>query len=896
MSGFLFIDFETVWDTKAKYGLKDLSVVEYVRDPRFKVFGMGLALNDESPRWVSGLSQTEIMFTGNWKDVIVVGHNIKFDGFILREKYGIHPKAWIDTKGMSRAVLGKTVKNHSLATLAKHFGLEAKGTMKTDGLTSLTTEQEEELAEYCRHDVFLCREIYKRLAPQFPEGQYASMSQTIDMFVNPKLVLNVPLLEKTAKEEALRRETIFKEIGIEKSEFASNKKFPALLLKYGYEVPTKPSPKKKDEKGEPLQIPALALGDIGFIELMENGNEELKKLCEARVAAKSTLLETRSIKLASIGRTGRWPFDVEFSGANQTHRFSGGSGAGGNPQNFTRDSALREAVETPKGYSLVVGDFSNIEMRLVAYLSKDPGLISGIERGIDLYCDFASTFFGRKITKEDDSARRFGKCLAEGTLVLCEAGWTRIEQITENDRIWDGEEWVTHQGLIDNGLKEVTVLNGLWLTPDHRILCGTEWKEAQSVERDENLHYLALAKGSEKLPLQAIVKVPGTESSRYSGYVTAEAPNGMLMSRTLKEDEQLAVMSVPKNRRKLLKNCTGVMPTYFQTMAIEPGFLIGFLRRLVDATIRKIWPTNITEAEESPSMKIGVQINGPFSDMFRRFRIGMCRNLRWIGRMLTEGMNPEISDLFPNTITYVTNDKSKPSKMKLCVYDLLSAGPRNRFTVLTAKGPLIVHNCAILGLGYNMGPNKFARTVKIQTGQTVSEEDAWKAVSLYRNKYTRVPALWERLDTDIKFMVDKLLIGKNTGLPVHLGYGSIWLPSGLKMLYPNLRQQLGKRNKPEWVYDVYDKGVLGTRTLYGGKVLENICQALAGELCKTAMLKMGKYVVGAVHDEVILVVPEEEAENAADKLYQIMTTPPSWLHDIKLEAEVGYGKNWLVAK
>lgn len=614
MSELLFIDYETVWDTKAKYGLKDLSVVEYIRDPRFKVFGIGLALNDESPRWVSGFSQTEVMFTGNWKDVIVVGHNIKFDGFILREKYGINPKAWIDTKGLSRAVLGKIVKNHSLATLAEHFGLEAKGTMKTDGLTSLTTEQEEELAEYCRHDVFLCREIYKRLAPQFPEGQYASMNQTIDMFVSPKLVLNVPLLEKTAKEEALRRETIFKEIGIEKSEFASNKKFPALLLKYGYEVPTKPSPKKKDEKGEPLQIPALALGDIGFIELMENGNEELKKLCEARVAAKSTLLETRSIKLASIGRTGRWPFDVEFSGANQTHRFSGGSGAGGNPQNFTRDSALREAVETPKGYSLVVGDFSNIEMRLVAYLSKDPGLISGIEKGIDLYCDFASTFFGRKITKEDDSARRFGKC-------------------------------------------------------------------------------------------------------------------------------------------------------------------------------------------------------------------------------------------------------------------------------------------AILGLGYNMGPNKFARTVKIQTGQTVSEEDAWKAVSLYRNKYTRVPTLWDRLEKDILRLTstyNSYRYGNELGISFHKE--AVELPSGLRMRYPNLRQQIGKRNKPEWIYDVYDKGVLGTRTLYGGKVLENICQALAGELCKTAMLKMGKYVVGAVHDEVILVVPEEEAENAADKLYQVMITPPAWLPDIKLEAEVGIGKNWGEAK
>ena len=143
------------------------------------------------------------------------------------------------------------------------------------------------------------------------------------------------------------------------------------------------SPKKKDASGYPLQIPALALGDTGFLEMLEGENEELKALCEARVAAKSTLLETRATKLAVVGRTGLWPFDIRFSGADQTHRFSGGSGAGGNPQNFTRGSALRAAVTVPYGYELVVGDFAQIEFRLVAYLSRDPGLLALIKNGTD---------------------------------------------------------------------------------------------------------------------------------------------------------------------------------------------------------------------------------------------------------------------------------------------------------------------------------------------------------------------------------------------------------------------------------------------------------------------------------------------------------------------------------
>ena len=125
--------------------------------------------------------------------------------------------------------------------------------------------------------------------------------------------------------------------------------------------------------------------------------KDSKTLCvRPALRLSPTLLETRSAKLAAIGATGRFPVDVEFSGADQTHRYSGGNGSGGNFQNFTRGSALRDAVEAPKGHSLVVGDFSNVELRVVAYLTKDPGLIQAIEQGTDLYCDFASVFYGRK--------------------------------------------------------------------------------------------------------------------------------------------------------------------------------------------------------------------------------------------------------------------------------------------------------------------------------------------------------------------------------------------------------------------------------------------------------------------------------------------------------------------
>lgn len=603
----LYIDFETFWDTKNHYGLKQLSMVEYIRDPKFKAFGMGAAVNDGKITWVTGRDIwaycTAIGKEIGWPNIALVCHNTKFDGMILREIYECVPGQFIDTKGMSRGVLGKSVKNHSLGTIAEHFGMQPKGTMKTDGVKELTPAQEAELAEYCLHDVELCRQIYKKLEKEFPVSQYEVMHRTVGMFITPRTVLNVPLLEKTNEEEIKRRANIFKEIGIEKSEFSSNTKFPALLKSKGYEVPYKTSPRTGKE------IPALALGDTEFISLMENGNDELKALCEARIAAKSNLLETRSAKLAAIGRTGSWPFDVEFSGADQTHRFSGGSGAGGNPQNFTRDSALREAVEAPQGYELVVGDFDKVECRMVAYLSRDPGLIAAIEG--DAYSAFASNYYGRKITKADKAERRFGKE-------------------------------------------------------------------------------------------------------------------------------------------------------------------------------------------------------------------------------------------------------------------------------------------AILGLGYGMGWRKFKDRVKLKTGQNIDEDAAKRGVNLYREMYNKVPALWDFLND----MIPNIATGKSAiwPLPGKIGYQYVELPSGLKMRYPNLRPEKGQRGNIEWVYDVWKKGHLEKAKLYGGKLLENISQALAGELCKEAMLKFGSNITGLVHDEIHVICKKGLGLQTKMALQRAMTVSPKWFPELKLKCEVGVGPNWAKAK
>jgi hypothetical protein len=235
----------------------------------------------------------------------------------------------------------------------------------------------------------------------------------------------------------------------------------------------------------------------------------------------------------------------------------------------------------------------------------------------------------------------------------------------------------------------------------------------------------------------------------------------------------------------------------------------------------------------------------------------------------------------------------KTSKQKLRVYDLLSAGPRNRFTVLTAMGPVIVHNCSILGLGYNMGAKKFKLTVKTQTGMDISEEESWKTVDLYRSTYFNVPKLWAQAHALLPLIATGR-IGCVWFAPfIKVRKGCLVLPSGLEIKYPNLRQ-VGD----EWVYDTYKKVYEAEATkLYGGKIIENICQGLAGELTKLAIERseaVGLHPVGQVHDEILCV--DLDPDFAVYKLKQCMEQPPAWMPTLRLKSEVAYGKTWNAAK
>jgi DNA polymerase bacteriophage-type len=358
------IDFETRW-SKKDYTLSKLTTEEYIRDERFKAFGLCAHEygSDEPIRWISGSDLPEFFSGIDWGRTAVLAHNAQFDISICEWVYDIHPAFIFDTLSMARALRGVEVGN-SLAKLAYDFGLPAKGTAvhSTDGVHELHPALEGELAEYCKHDVFLCEEIFKRLSVSYPSKELRLIDMTLKMYTRPVLVLDPNMLTDAILEEKEKRDELLQRLGVEETSLASNPKFATLLEALGVAVPTKTS------KTTGKQTLALAKNDAMFQALLNGEREDVALLCEARLRVKSTTERTRAQRFLDISQRGSLPVPLSYYGA-ATGRWTAAKGSAINMQNLKRGSFLRKAVMAPEGNSLVVGDLSQIEPRVLAWLS-----------------------------------------------------------------------------------------------------------------------------------------------------------------------------------------------------------------------------------------------------------------------------------------------------------------------------------------------------------------------------------------------------------------------------------------------------------------------------------------------------------------------------------------------
>jgi len=838
----LLLDFETRYATKPQdwcplgddlqrtaYTLSKMTNEEYVRAKCFKAFGASMrwfAKDAPVTQWYSHAELARVFSTIDWNTTGVVAHNAQFDVSVLSWRYGIQPAFIFDTLSMARALRGVKGKN-SLAAIAEDFGLPAKGgaIALSDGVQDLEDVPglERKLAEYCNHDVALLEEVFKRfllgcansedllLAEWdfdaaydqrnwwFPKKELRLIDMTLRMYTRPLLELDQDMLTDALEEEREAREGLLSRMGVTDGDLASNDRFAEILRSLGVEPPTK---KKRPTAKTPNPVGfnyAFAKNDAMFQALLNGDDENVSLLCEARLKVKSTTERTRAQRFLDISARGPLPVPLSYFGAG-TGRWTAAKGSAINMQNLKRGSFLRRAIMAPKGYKLVVGDLSQIEPRVLAWLADYDELLDIFRAKKDAYSMFGSQMFNIEgLTKETHpDLRQSAKsamlgCFGPTTPVLTQRGWVPIVSVQVTDTIWDGQAWVQHQGVLEQGEKEVLTAHGISATSDHEILTERGWVEWSAVLADRSLLASALS-----------------------------------LANSLASDGNVSAM-----RTEQAANC-------------DNGCL--------------------------------------------------------------------------------------PSKQRMQTYDIAYAGPRNRYTVLTDRGPLIVHNC-----GYQLGWASFAGQLlvgflgappvrydkafakKLGVDKTYIERfldwdenvkkmmeiphtcttqellihcvAAKRIIDIYRATAAPVVGLWElfqqlipRSLADGEEYVHKCLIFRKE---------EIVLPNGMSMKYPNLRQQKNPDTKKmEWVY-----GEEATR-LYAGKIANNVTQGTARIVMTDGMLRVSQRypVVGTVHDEQIDVAPEAEAEEALSWVLSQMTIEPKYMPGIPLAADGGVHRRYGLAK
>lgn len=196
----------------------------------------------------------------------------------------------------------------------------------------------------------------------------------------------------------------------------------------------------------------------------------------------------------------------------------------------------------------------------------------------------------------------------------------------------------------------------------------------------------------------------------------------------------------------------------------------------------------------------------------------------------------------------------------------------------------------ILGAGYGMGAEKFGMQLKT-FGHEVSPNEAKRIINIYRDANWRISQLWREAHHAVKQLAQGVsgCFGVSNMVSYCAERSGIKLPSELYIYYEDLS---GYQNSQgvEYTYKVRR----GRKKLYGGKVVENVCQGIARCIIGEQMLRIAKKypVVLTVHDSIACCVPDEQVDEAQRYVEDCMRWTPDWAEGLPINCESGKAKSY----
>lgn len=547
-------------------------------------------------------------------------------------------------------------------------------------------------------------------------------------------------------------------------------------------------------------------------------------------------------------------------------------------------ACIRAVAQAREGFLLYDADLNAIENRVLGWMAKDRKILRVFELGRDPYVDFATYMYHQlydvlyaEYKGGDDAKRTIAKpavlgCLGSDTLVLTDSGWKRIVDIRHTDKVHDGYRFVAHQGVVYRGERTLLCRSGVYATGDHKFnVAGDGWREWKDLVDDDQTFRSAVVTANGRLKRSF---ARGNRPDRFFGADARAALSEKYPEATWftvnPNDARAALL--PRDDTQPARGSDGSYSIFSQ--------IVSTLRE-AGAKIPTIQLTNITGlgafvcGSRTPSHGLPIALTSS----------ARTENSKSTESTTTETTSPEI---FASPHDPSRTSINGPS------WDIVNAGTRQSFVVLTESGPVVAHNCGYqLGVGEERVNRKtgeieatgllgYARNM----GIILTPEQAKHAVDTFRETYEEVVSFWRKIEKAAKRCV-------TTGRPVQLDmirfemkspFLLMVLPSGRALHYcrPRIetvrtpwgawREQLtyeGQNDQNHWV----------RIPTHGGKLTENADQAIARDILAGGLRRAyyrGLDIVMHVHDQIIGMAPEDEAEEHLRVLQECMAEEEDW--------------------
>jgi DNA polymerase len=895
------IDFETYYSKDV--GIDSQGVWHYCRHPEFDAYlvtiststGQKYCGRPENFDWscISG---------ENWR---WVSHNRSFDkpvyeSIVENGKIPAHfPHVWDCTADLS-AFLGvpRNLKGASEALFKAQMSKDTRNKMKGKRWEDMDEAFRREVEEYAIADADYCLKIWEEHGHKWPEHEQWLSQETTRMCIQ-----GVPVNKTVVRDRIEHLKVLLWEAEQKLPWVQEEKKTlsPLALAEECRKVGILPPPSLAEDSQE-CEAWEKEYGDrypwVGAMRQFRKCNALLRKL------------ETMEKRTRPDGWMG---YGLRYFGAS-TGRDSGDAGL--NMQNLQRAESygvnVRGLIEAPEGMTLVVADLAQIEPRCLAWLAGDTDMLDFIRQSPDLYEAQARAwgFWDKPESLRSDTTgiRHLVKqCVAEGSLVLTHEGLVPIENVTTSHKVWDGENFVTHEGLVFQGEREVIEYDGVIATPDHMVFVGGYANDKIELQQAARELRTLTRTGTGRTPIQLLgsggQQIHQDGGQGVQGVVVQmhqmqqDYPEGFLRQsevgkvpgmhplqqtewgpRVYSETDGCGKTTLCEPERPELPELRGSG----DNLSLEECFRGGEVGygEYGGASNKEVSVGSDRQQQRLRAGKhtMGASKTEPDEQKDNKTPGGLCISRGRVANVQTDSREVfetgyVATGTFDSCETNGVEQKSdveihKSATRKVRVYDLLNCGPNHRFTV---NGRLI-SNCN-LGLGYSMGVNRFSDT----TGMDKTE--ASRLVHMYRQKNPKVVELWKRLENNLR---SEIIKNSDTF--------TMELPSGRVLTYRNPNNNEGHLSA-----EVVRSGKFLRLKWFGGALVENITQGMARDVfmeCVRKIREVDLNVIMRVHDEVVVCIREDRAQEAKEFILDVMSTPPEWAKTLPLAAEAKITKRY----